>query len=158
MNTVTDMMIGTYAANGSVNNSPYKFTRLTTSGTETHSNTGRGNPVKEGTGLIRSFFRPSDDTAIYQLFIPANMMFSRFLGSCAEIMEALGTQPELASQMYILSAQLHEAIQAHGIVSDPIHGDIYAYEIDGYGGRNIMDDAKIPSLLAAPFFGVPQLE
>jgi meiotically up-regulated gene 157 (Mug157) protein len=153
MNTATALKIGTYTANGSVNASPYTFTRLTTSGTETLSNSGRGNPVREGTGLIRSAFRPSDDATIFQLFIPANMMFSRYLGSCAAIMQKLGAQLELASEMYILSAQLREAVQKYGVVSDPVHGDMYAYEIDGYGGRNIMDDANIPSLLAAPFFG-----
>lgn len=80
-------------------------------------------------------------------------MFSRYMGSCAQIMEDLGTQPELASDMYILSAQLREAVQKYGVVSDPVHGDVYAYEIDGYGGRNIMEHANIPSLLAGPFFG-----
>jgi meiotically up-regulated gene 157 (Mug157) protein len=78
-------MIGTYLANGRVNPLPYTFIRQTTSGTETLSNTGRGNPVQGGTGLFRSF-GPSDDATIFQLFVAANMMFSRYLASCAGIM------------------------------------------------------------------------
>ena len=65
INTVLDttqaLLIGTYASNGSVNTSPYTWERETTSGTETLDNSGRGNPVQEGTGLVRSAFRPSDD-------------------------------------------------------------------------------------------------
>jgi meiotically up-regulated gene 157 (Mug157) protein len=58
-------MTGTYSASGSVNPIPYSFIRLTTSGTETLPNAGRGNPVYGGTGFIRSFFRPSDDATIF---------------------------------------------------------------------------------------------
>jgi len=65
INTILDttqaLLIGTYASNGSVNISPYTWERTTTSATETLSNSGRGNPVQEGTGLVRSAFRPSDD-------------------------------------------------------------------------------------------------
>ncbi len=152
-NMANSMMIGTFSANGSVNASPYTFTRLTTTATDTLDNSGLGNPVLGGTGLIRSFFRPSDDATIYQLFIPANMMFSRYLESCASIMQALGTNDLLASEMSSLSASLRAAITKYGIVNDPVYGEIYAYEIDGYSSRNIMDDANIPSLLSAPFFG-----
>jgi meiotically up-regulated gene 157 (Mug157) protein len=65
INTILDatqaLLIGTYSANGSVNTLPYTWERTTTSGTETLDNSGRGNPVQDGTGLVRSAFRPSDD-------------------------------------------------------------------------------------------------
>ena len=153
MTVVESMMIGTYAANGSVNTSPYTFERDTTSGSGTLANNGLGNPTQEGTGLIRSAFRPSDDATIYQLFIPANMMFSRYIGSAAAIMQNIGGMDTLASQMQNLSTSLQAAISKYGIISDPNYGSIYAFEIDGFGSRNLMDDANIPSLLAAPVYG-----
>lgn len=149
------MMTPTYAANGSVNVSPYTFTRVSDRASETLENNGLGNPVQNGTGLIRSAFRPSDDATIYQLFIPANMMFSRYLGSAAEIMTAIGGDraSSLAAQMQSLSASLRAAISNLGIVNGGQDGQVYAFEVDGYGSQNLMDDANIPSLLAAPFFG-----
>jgi len=152
MNVAEAMMTPTYAPNGSVNTSPYTFTRLTTRASETLENNGLGNPVQANTGLIRSAFRPSDDATIFQLFVPANMMFAHYLNTTAQIVSSLGTQPALAQDMSRLSAQLRDAIATHGIVNDPVHGTLYAYEVDGYGSRNLMDDANIPSLLAAPFF------
>lgn len=62
ISTTEALMVGTYAPNGSVNVSPYTWERDTTSATETLDNSGRGNPVQEGTGLVRSAFRPSDDS------------------------------------------------------------------------------------------------
>lgn len=147
------MMTPTYAANGSVNVSPYTFTRMTTRGSETLNNDGIGNPVQGGTGLIRSAFRPSDDTTIYQLLIPANMMFSRYLETAGAIMACIPGQAATAQRMCNLSQSLRTAITAHGIIQDPTWGAIYAYEVDGYGSRNIMDDANIPSLLSAPLLG-----
>ncbi len=154
LKTAQSMTIPTYAADGSVNTLPYTFQRLTTTGTETLDNKGTGNPVQNGTGLIRSAFRPSDDACIYEFFIPANMMLSHYLNTTAAILTAMGDDNmDLANEMTSLSASLTAAIMQHGIVSDPVHGDIYAYEVDGYGARNIMDDANIPSLLSAPFIG-----
>ena len=149
------MMTPTYGEDGQVLNSPYTFTRLTNRATETLANDGIGNPVQNGTGLIRSAFRPSDDSTIYQLFIPANMMFSRFVGSAAEIVTALGgsNSSALASRMTNMSNNLRDAITKHGIVNSASYGQVYAFEVDGFGSQNIMDDANIPSLLSAPFLG-----
>lgn len=88
--TAQSITIPTYAANGSVNTLPYTFQRRTTSAEETLDNTGTGNPVQNGTGLIRSAFRPSDDAFIYQSFIPANMMFAQNLIPTAAILTAIG--------------------------------------------------------------------
>lgn len=150
-----DMMTPTYGPEGEVLQSPYTFTRLTSRATETLANDGLGNPVANGTGLIRSGFRPSDDATIFQLFIPANMMFSAYLASTSEIMSKLNTttSASLAQQMSDLSTSLRNAIEAHGTVYHPTHGKIYAFEIDGFGSTTIMDDANIPSLLSAPFLG-----
>lgn len=65
ISTTEALLIGTYAEDGSVNTIPYTWSRRTTSATETLSNSGRGNPVQNGTGLIRSAFRPSDDSYVF---------------------------------------------------------------------------------------------
>lgn len=123
--------------------------------------------------MIRSAFRPSDDSTIYQLFIPANMMFSRYLESASEIMAGVGNQRNLANHMHNFSQSIRKSINAHGIVEDPVYGKVYAFEVDGFGSgqfltlslclwlsqiltlgiANRMDDANIPSLLSAPFLG-----
>ncbi|KAI1458135.1 glycoside hydrolase family 125 protein [Annulohypoxylon moriforme] len=142
------LLVGTYADDGSVNESPYTFQRTATSATETLSNTGAGNPVKSGTGLVRSAFRPSDDSTIYQLFIPANMQFSSYLGKCANIMKA--HDADLAQRMSDFASNVRNGIETYGKVQHPVLGEIYAYEIDGFGSTNFMDDANVPSLLSAP--------
>ncbi|KAI0009263.1 glycoside hydrolase family 125 protein [Xylariaceae sp. FL0662B] len=148
LNTTESLLIGTYADDGSVNESPYSFQRESTAATETLANKGAGNPVKGGTGLVRSAFRPSDDATIYQLFIPANMQFSSYLARCAEIMKAHDS--ELATHMSDFASSVRDAIEAHGKIHHAVFGDIYGYEVDGFGSANLMDDANVPSLLSAP--------
>ncbi|KAI9641003.1 hypothetical protein NHQ30_010430 [Ciborinia camelliae] len=132
ISTTEALLISTYSANGSVNASPYTWQRETTSSTETQSNSGVGNPVQEGTGLVRSAFRPSDD---------------------AQIMARIYGQQDLANHMHNFASSIRAAITKYGIVNDPTYGKVYAYEIDGFGSANRMDDANIPSLLSAPFLG-----
>lgn len=68
-------------------------------------------------------------------------------------MYAIGGQDALAARMCNLASSVRAAISANGIINTSTYGQIYAYEVDGYMGQNIMDDANIPSLLAAPVFG-----
>ncbi|KJZ73218.1 hypothetical protein HIM_07415 [Hirsutella minnesotensis 3608] len=147
----TDMMQGTYAHDGSVNKSPYAWLRDATSATETVSNRGAGNPVAGHIGLVRSFFRPSDDSTIYQYLVPSNMMFSRFLKACAPIMERI--DPGRAAEMTSMADGIARGIQEHAVVQHPKFGKLYAFEVDGFGSSNLMDDANIPSLLSIPHLG-----
>jgi meiotically up-regulated gene 157 (Mug157) protein len=158
--TARAMMRPTYGEDGAVLESPYTFERQTTRATETLANDGLGSPVARDTGLIRSAFRPSDDSTIFQFLIPANMMFAQSLAEAVFIVQELGEgAPQgLADEMWTLSRQLREAITRFGIVP-VVSGNgtavetVYAYEVDGYGGAVLMDDANVPSLLAAPFMG-----
>lgn len=126
----------TYEADGTTKNSSYVFTSF--------MNGGLGSPLAEGTGLINVFFRPSDDDTLYQFFIPGNMQFSHYLNASAEIMEKLpgDDKKALARRMKDKAASVRKAIDEHGVVSTKQHGNVYAYEVDGYGGVNLMDDGK----------------
>lgn len=80
------------------------------------------------------------------------MMFSSFLNRTVPIMAAIG-QSLLTSEMRTMSDSIRSAIDAHAVINDAKHGTVYAYEIDGYGSYNMMDDANIPSPLSAPLLG-----
>lgn len=60
---------------------------------------------------------------------------------------------ELALRMTDFAETVRLGIERHGRVHHPVHGDVYAYEVDGFGSANLMDDANIPSLLSAPLLG-----
>ncbi|KAF5010667.1 hypothetical protein FDECE_3175 [Fusarium decemcellulare] len=145
------MQEGTYNEEGRLQKSAYTWLRNSDSASETVSNHGRGAPIKGHIGLVRSFFRPSDDACIYQYFIPANMMFARYLTSCAKIMWPL--DEDLAKQMEKLAAGIEVGINEHAIIQHPKFGEMYAYEVDGFGSYNLMDDANLPSLLSIPHLG-----
>ncbi|KAG6002697.1 hypothetical protein E4U43_001062, partial [Claviceps pusilla] len=131
-----DMMQGTYSPDGHFNQPPYTWLRDANSATETVSNQGAGNPVAGNVGLVRSFFRPSDDSTIYQYLIPANMMFARYLDACAAMMDPLDR--ETASQMRQMASGIRAAVEKYALVRHPEFGDIFAYEVDGFGSYNLM--------------------
>lgn len=144
----------TYGPDGEWLPPAYTFQSYTMSAAGTQGNNGFNSPVNY-TGLVRSPFRPSDDSAIYDFGIAANMMLARYLESTSTlIMSKLPDAPAgLAVEMDDLASDIRTGIETWGIVTSPTGQKIYAYEVDGYGGRNLMDDANIPSLLSAPFLG-----
>lgn len=85
LDTAEAMRMGTYTPVGMVHDSPYRFERISSVPTETLGNRGNGSPVRAGTGMVRSSFRPSDDSTTFQLLVPANMMLAKYLELCAEI-------------------------------------------------------------------------
>ncbi|KAE8154755.1 hypothetical protein BDV25DRAFT_94682 [Aspergillus avenaceus] len=130
----------------------YTFQRTTTLGTETLSLAGIGNPLKHGTGLIRSAFRPSDDATILGFFIPPNAMMAIQLKKTADVIREAG-KIDLADQLLKRGEDLDHAVREYGIVNHPKYGDVFAFEVDGYGSRILMDDANVPSLLSLPILG-----
>ena len=133
----------------------YSFKRHAWIGTETLNLDGIGNPLATGTGLIRSAFRPSDDASIFGFFIPANAMMSVELRRMGQLLQAAGgsSKQTLATNLLTRAENLEKAIYAHGTVDHKTFGEVFAFEVDGYGSALLMDDANIPSLLALPILG-----
>ncbi|KAI0006791.1 glycoside hydrolase family 125 protein [Xylariaceae sp. FL0662B] len=130
----------------------YTFSRNTNTGTETLNLNGVGNPLNNGTGLVRSAFRPSDDATILGFFIPANAMMAVELKRTAAILKDAGKEV-LAQTVDKWSQTIANGIWEHGIVRHSVFGNVFAYEVDGYGSSILMDDANYPSLLALPLMG-----
>jgi uncharacterized protein len=131
---------------------PYKFERKTAWATDGVPLGGYGYPAKP-VGLIHSMFRPSDDATIFPFLIPANLFAQTSLEQLAELVSVIYKDKAMVEDARTLAAELKEAIYKYGIVNHPEFGKIYAYEVNGYGSYNIMDDANIPSLLALPYLG-----
>lgn len=131
---------------------PYSFMRETENQGDTLLNKGWGSPVNP-VGLIFSAFRPSDDATMFGFLIPSNMFAVVSMKQLIEIIDATGKAKELKAPAAKLLKEVDKAIRKHAIITHPEYGSIYAFEIDGFGGRNLMDDANIPSLLSIPYLG-----
>lgn len=79
------------------------------------------------------------------------MFASVVLDYMAEFLEKDFQDPQMAKEAKELQAEIREGIQKYGIVEDETFGKIYAYETDGFGNYNLMDDANVPSLLSLPW-------
>ena len=133
-------------------NSPYYFERSNCIYTDTLSREGKGALVKKNIGLTWSGFRPSDDACIYGYLIPSNMLASVVMDNLREIAQEVYKDQELAKEAGDLSTEIREAVEKYAIVAGEAK-DFYAYEVDGFGQYNVMDDANLPSLLSMPYIG-----
>jgi meiotically up-regulated gene 157 (Mug157) protein len=131
---------------------PYKFQRTTRFATDTLSMGGYGYPVKP-VGLICSAFRPSDDATVYSFLIPSNFFAVTSLRQAAEMMKAIIKDNASANQLLALADEVDKALKQHATVTHPVYGKVYAFEVDGFGSYNLMDDANVPSLLSLPYLG-----
>ncbi len=132
--------------------SPYRFMRPSIGSMNTLPLDGRGYPTAP-VGLIRSAFRPSDDATTLPFLIPANLFATRALRDLSSLWAAVGGDSAFAVECRAFAAEIEEAIHRHAIHPHAEFGPIYAYEIDGYGGRIFMDDANVPSLLSLSYLG-----
>lgn len=135
--------------------SPYRFLRNARFFKDTLSRDGKGALVKSGTGLIWSGFRPSDDACTYGYLIPSNMFAAVILGYLEELAEKQFSDERMMQRARQLKEQVRDAVEREGKTVTEEFGEIYAYEVDGYGMYNLMDDANVPSLLAMEYLGYP---
>jgi meiotically up-regulated gene 157 (Mug157) protein len=128
---------------------PYHFQRTSKTPTETLAGDGYGAPVMP-VGLIASGFRPSDDACTFPFLVPANLFAVTALGHLSQMAHEILHDDSLATEASTLAAEVAKALQQHA-VAETAGGSIWAYEVDGYGSKLLMDDANVPSLLALPY-------
>jgi meiotically up-regulated gene 157 (Mug157) protein len=113
---------------------------------------GRGSAVRY-TGMVWTGFRPSDDPARYQYNIPVNMLAVVVLRDLSSLAKDVWHDGHTAADAWGLSTEIQRGIEQNGTLTLAPFGRIYAYEVDGLGHANVMDDANVPSLLSIPYFG-----
>ena len=173
--TITAQQETTLPADGGA---PYFFQRETNTPTDTLMLSGVGN-IGRRTGMCKSSFRPSDDSTLFPFSVPGNAMAVvelRHAGKLVEVLvdlDSVQRDPvrlqrvvKLGERLSDLANELDAGIQSFGIVPIPSRSpsvlgfslpaavaNMYAYEVDGYGGQTVMDDANVPSLLSLPYLG-----
>jgi uncharacterized protein len=149
MHSVVDLMKVQQRKNGK---GPYHFQRTSPNPTETLAEHGYGTPVKP-VGLIFSGFRPSDDACTLQFLVPSNLFAVVVLRQLSEMADQILKDDELSRNSRALAAEVEVALEKYGKANHPQSGEVWAYEVDGFGNANCMDDANVPSLLGLPYLG-----
>lgn len=132
--------------------SPYRFIRRTTQMFDAPPFDGQGYPLKP-CGLIRSAFRPSDDSTVFGFLIPSNMFAVVELLHLAEMANAVMNDEAFAKECISFSQEVEAAIMKFAIAEHTTFGKVFAYEVDGFGNQLFMDDANVPNLLSIPYLG-----
>jgi len=136
---------------------PYSFQRSTAAPSDTVPLSGFGNPARP-VGMIYSMFRPSDDACIYPLFVPANLFAVVSLRQLTAMAKRIFGDDKLAAEADALADEVEHALSQHGRVHNEKFGDIWAYEVDGYGNALMIDDANAPGLLSIAYLGYHRKE
>lgn len=129
---------------------PYTFQRTTQFATDTRPLKGAGYPVKP-VGLVCSAFRPSDDATVFSFLIPSNFFLVVSMKQAAEMLEAIKKDTSTAKDLRALGLEVEQAIKDYAVIKHPKYGNIFAFEVDGFGSHLLMDDSNVPSLLSLPY-------
>ncbi|HEY1653999.1 MAG TPA: glycoside hydrolase family 125 protein [Candidatus Tumulicola sp.] len=105
-----------------------------------------------GTGMIWSAFRPSDDAVQFRFNIPQNALAVVALHEIERLAVQGYGDRDLAASARALAARVQIGIQRYGRFYD-VRRRVwtYAYETDGFGRYNLMDDANLPNLVTLPY-------
>lgn len=133
--------------------SPYYFTRMTTWTIDAPPFSGKGHMIKP-VGLIASMFRPSDDSTVFPFLIPSNLFAVQALRELEHIYRTVRKDELFAQECGQFAQEVESAVREYAMVNHLNFGEIYAYEVDGYGNRLFQDDANVPSLMSLAYLGV----
>ena len=120
----------------------YRFVRDDAPAHDYLSHDGYGAPFKK-CGLVWDAFRPSDDACEMPFHVPSNLHIFKILSALRD----LDVFPRrLTRRATRIAKRIIGGLSKHTIVDN--NGQLlFAYEVDGLGGRVLMDDANHPNLL-----------
>ncbi|MGN6237470.1 glycoside hydrolase family 125 protein [Dyella sp.] len=130
---------------------PYRFQRLSENAAENPPLGGYGSPARP-VGLIHSMFRPSDDACLYPLSVPSNFFAVTSLRQLATMSEAIHRDRPFAADCRALADEVEQALHRYAPMAGD-SGEVWAYEVDGFGNQLFMDDANSPSLSSLAYLG-----
>jgi meiotically up-regulated gene 157 (Mug157) protein len=106
----------------------------------------------DDTGMIWGAFRPSDDPVEYRFNIPQNAIVTVALRDLAQLATSGYQDGRLADEAREIGTLVQVGIERYGRFYNPARREwMYAYETDGFGKYNLMDDANIPNLTTLPY-------
>ena len=106
----------------------------------------------DATGMIWGAFRPSDDPVQYRFNVPQNAMAVVALRNIRQLAVDGYADGRLADAAQLLAARVQVGVERYGRFYNPARRVwMYAYETDGHGKYNLMDDANIPNLTTLPY-------
>ncbi len=133
---------------------PYSFMRKTEYATDTVPLGGYGYPVSAN-GMICSMFRPSDDATIYPFLVASNLFAFASLGQLISLSAATKSKIDEHAIQEMMT-KIVTGIDNDAKIEHKKFGKIFAYEVNGYGSYNLMDDANVPSLLSLSYL-IPEM-
>ena len=131
---------------------PYRFVRKTNSPIDIPPFEGTGRPIKP-TGMICSAFRPSDDATLYSFLVPSNVFAVLSLKQLNYIYSNVLNDQAFAKECSDMAMEVDDAIKKYAVAEHLDFGKVYAYEVDGFGNKVLMDDANVPSLMSLAYLG-----
>jgi len=74
------------------------------------------------------------------------------------MIRTVGHDATLADALLSLAKEVETALNLYATVDHAEFGKVFAYEVNGMGSFNLMDDANIPSLLSLPYLGAVEAD
>lgn len=137
--------------------SEYSFVRTDENWYDSLENDGRGRKTAY-TGMTWSAFRPSDDRCEYHYLVPSNMFIVAVFKKILKVFKENGVHNPYQEKCEKMILEIEDGIQKYAVIDTEEFGKIYAYEVDGYGNKLLMDDANVPSLLSLPYLGYCEID
>ncbi|RED47506.1 glycoside hydrolase family 125 protein [Seonamhaeicola aphaedonensis] len=135
---------------------PYSFMRISQSANEVVANNGYGRPTRK-IGMIHATHR-QDDACVFPLYVPDNLMAVVELKHLAEMFENIRNNKKHARLCLEMADQVDEAIKDYAIINHRVFGDMYAFEVDGYGSHILLEESTVPNLMSLPYVGACSVE
>ncbi|NML64336.1 glycoside hydrolase family 125 protein [Hymenobacter sp. RP-2-7] len=129
---------------------PYHYQRASPDAADTRPLGGYGYPGRP-CGLITSAFGPGGEATRLPFLVPSNFLAVVSLRQVALMLADVYHEPAGYTELMQLADEVAVALRQHALVPHPTLGQVYAYEVDGYGGYSRQDEAPAPSLLALPY-------
>ncbi|QDU56015.1 glycoside hydrolase family 125 protein [Aeoliella mucimassa] len=147
------LIVETFRTEQRRNGTPFRFRRSTDRMLDAPAFDGTGRPVNP-CGLIASSFRPSDDSTLFPFLIPSNLFAVQSLKQLEAIFRNQLDDDDFADECKAMADEVQAAINKYAKLDHLDYGEIYAYEVDGFGNRVFWDDANVPSLMSLAYLGV----